>query len=111
MLTFVLSSTLPIQFDSVSAIVLRLRANRTVRAPKDRDEKSQLDIGEIKRRYANRALRSTASQVSNLIVGSINNCAEDTEPTMAISRMVSKYSQDLDPPIQTVPNGTHSQIH
>ncbi|KAJ3754696.1 hypothetical protein EV360DRAFT_86607 [Lentinula raphanica] len=43
--------------------------------------------------------------------GSINNCAEDTEPTMAISRMVLKYSQSLNPPIQTVPNGTHSHIH
>ncbi|KAJ3970201.1 acetyl-CoA synthetase-like protein [Lentinula raphanica] len=90
--------------DSLSATVLRLRITGALRASEDesiRKASRQIDQTTVYK-------HPTVDGLANFIVGLINNSGEDTDPTIAISRMISKYSRGLDTPIQTVSNGTHS---
>ncbi|KAJ3786717.1 acetyl-CoA synthetase-like protein [Lentinula aff. detonsa] len=88
-------------FDSLSATVLRLRISGVLRTSEDvlkRASAQRIDQTTI---YKN----PTVDSLAKFIVALISNSEEDIDPTVAISRMIEKYSQGLDVPITTTRNG------
>ncbi|KAJ4474501.1 acetyl-CoA synthetase-like protein [Lentinula aciculospora] len=91
-------------FDSLSATVLRLRiagALRTSEEASIRGAAQRIDQTTV---YKN----PTVESLAKFIVELSNDSGEDIDPTIAISRMIEKYSQGLDVPLRSIQNGIDS---